>query len=1440
MGANSTEKRSGDSSTSDAGEASDTTVDRSTASMGQSEGSRIDRRTPMSTDRRLRRVSPHHVHRHSEDTQTRTASSTKKVTTSSEYAKTRRSRGSGPIGGTTRASQGQTDSSHYLSRKPREQENAADGTDSSETSGNTGSTVRRHSTGGRYPSGGTLQGTTETIVRQAVSGPGNSLGSRMPDIKHKAEATTGTPLDDVSVHEGQQVDRACKQIGAVGFTKGSNVALARTADDETVAHELGHVAQQRNGRISRQTADVHRQFMPPEERPGYDPPDQDTSNTEQNTSSSDQQHSGSSSEGSDRQPATPMNPFPDNEQQRDSQRSTQESQSSSESSNSSQPSLEGPAWQNPGSYTIVIRGGMEGLTRGKTVPKRKTLQSIARDNDVHMRALELYNGIQNPNSPGKVIYIPQNDQVIEQLYTEVARQYGQTLETDTYARETKSEDGFLGMGGTEPEGLGDISEKTGVPVDVLAAFNGLTGDQRHSPPEVLDIPVNLTIGDGHEQSHGTPGVREMMTPSTSEKASVEGPPWSPPGEWDFVDRGRTKSQQKGQTLGKIARQNDIHWRALQLYNKIENANDPPRIVYIPKDEGVIAGLYVQMIDRFDDIQTITIDRGKRGLAQIAKQTRQSQNIYVPWKAISRLNNIENTHAPEKERLQIIVDATKPTPDLAPQETSSGSQTERGVTGRPTEPMTDGETPEERKQRRKRQQRRAQQQGEPLGFLPDWVREGLQDMATSGAGHGPAGMGPPINPETELDSAMDDTKRSTGELLKDIGLNTAKVSKVVGNQMGPCSANYAGKVPSQAKQAPVDEKNCGHCETFENIDHAEFCELVEVVGAGFGIAVIWSQTWPIVAGAVGTTLLQVGPCTLLIENNEVEFAKKRDEARDDAKIYECNFVNINLEACSTEDGLRFKAIPNDYECSGRYTEGPYQVKPGDTLGQIAAAHDVSVEALAKHNDIENPGYIKAGDKLEIPEDTPEPTVNVPAEKSTEQDADSNKFDALQDLFVEVLGNPDKIQRVLFPERSSDSDTPARHQTGGQYGDVPWGKTESTEEDESQSRRQMGPPGSYYGGNDEWAKPKSQAETVCETFENIDVEDLCELATFVRESTIAVLLGISAAKRGRTGRLSTLKQIEKGGNPVAVGSIMVQLGPCDMFMAGAEEGFSENLKEDLPKGTTLSCEFERFDLEVCNEADGGLQLVPIPREEGGYECDRYDGPTPQNDETDGDKSLIQQQLDNAGASANLINALLRLESGKQTERVCETIEEFPVEGLCQFLKRAVDVGTIGLFFSQGAKPLTLGLAAADITGCEVLVDLAEQDQSVELQEGGFDNAREEFLPEDADPDEKPEITCSFKGGIDLRACVESNQIATFDLLVDRDDLQCRNIVETSRDDGKREPTEYTVQSGDTLWKIALEHDVDPETIYEHNKEAIQAQGDDKNTIYPGMTLTIPAAR
>ncbi|KUJ64146.1 hypothetical protein ACZ90_61180 [Streptomyces albus subsp. albus] len=91
-------------------------------------------------------------------------------------------------------------------------------------------------------------------VHQVVSsGGGQSLDS---DTRSDMEARLGADFSDVRVHTGTEAHNSARDVGARAYTVGSNVVFQRDAYDPashegrtTLAHELTHVIQQRNGPV---------------------------------------------------------------------------------------------------------------------------------------------------------------------------------------------------------------------------------------------------------------------------------------------------------------------------------------------------------------------------------------------------------------------------------------------------------------------------------------------------------------------------------------------------------------------------------------------------------------------------------------------------------------------------------------------------------------------------------------------------------------------------------------------------------------------------------------------------------------------------------------------------------------------------------------------------------------------------------------------------------------------------------------------------------------------------------------------------------------------------------------------------------------------------------------------------------------------------------------
>jgi hypothetical protein len=85
------------------------------------------------------------------------------------------------------------------------------------------------------------------------SGGGEALS---PDTQAEMEARLGADFSDVRVHTGAAAHDSARDVGARAYTVGNNVVFQRDAYDPsshegrtTLAHELTHVIQQRNGPV---------------------------------------------------------------------------------------------------------------------------------------------------------------------------------------------------------------------------------------------------------------------------------------------------------------------------------------------------------------------------------------------------------------------------------------------------------------------------------------------------------------------------------------------------------------------------------------------------------------------------------------------------------------------------------------------------------------------------------------------------------------------------------------------------------------------------------------------------------------------------------------------------------------------------------------------------------------------------------------------------------------------------------------------------------------------------------------------------------------------------------------------------------------------------------------------------------------------------------------
>jgi hypothetical protein len=85
-------------------------------------------------------------------------------------------------------------------------------------------------------------------VQEVLSSSGTPLAA---PVRAEMEARLGADFSDVRLHTGSTAQRSATEIGARAFTSGSHVVIGSGgADKHTLAHELTHVIQQRQGPVA--------------------------------------------------------------------------------------------------------------------------------------------------------------------------------------------------------------------------------------------------------------------------------------------------------------------------------------------------------------------------------------------------------------------------------------------------------------------------------------------------------------------------------------------------------------------------------------------------------------------------------------------------------------------------------------------------------------------------------------------------------------------------------------------------------------------------------------------------------------------------------------------------------------------------------------------------------------------------------------------------------------------------------------------------------------------------------------------------------------------------------------------------------------------------------------------------------------------------------------
>ncbi|WP_435840867.1 eCIS core domain-containing protein [Streptomyces cinnamoneus] len=85
-------------------------------------------------------------------------------------------------------------------------------------------------------------------VQQALASPGRPLAD---PLRSEMEARLGAGFSDVRLHTGAAARRSAAELGARAYTSGDHVVIGDgPVDERTLAHELTHVVQQRQGPVA--------------------------------------------------------------------------------------------------------------------------------------------------------------------------------------------------------------------------------------------------------------------------------------------------------------------------------------------------------------------------------------------------------------------------------------------------------------------------------------------------------------------------------------------------------------------------------------------------------------------------------------------------------------------------------------------------------------------------------------------------------------------------------------------------------------------------------------------------------------------------------------------------------------------------------------------------------------------------------------------------------------------------------------------------------------------------------------------------------------------------------------------------------------------------------------------------------------------------------------
>jgi hypothetical protein len=86
-----------------------------------------------------------------------------------------------------------------------------------------------------------------SLVHDVLASPGRPLD---PGVRRDMESAFGTNFGDVRLHTDTAAQESARQMSSIAYTSGNKIVSAQKLDDHTLAHELAHVVQQRQGPVA--------------------------------------------------------------------------------------------------------------------------------------------------------------------------------------------------------------------------------------------------------------------------------------------------------------------------------------------------------------------------------------------------------------------------------------------------------------------------------------------------------------------------------------------------------------------------------------------------------------------------------------------------------------------------------------------------------------------------------------------------------------------------------------------------------------------------------------------------------------------------------------------------------------------------------------------------------------------------------------------------------------------------------------------------------------------------------------------------------------------------------------------------------------------------------------------------------------------------------------